>query len=154
MEKRIGELRTMALASRSAGQTLPDTAATRFVEEETRPLLIVRELGREHCMLADGRHFRFDEAKASGERRREISAMLFGNIVRVRSKDLALPQPVNRSAEKRRLFERWLPVKENYEGIFLAKLRPDGALEDLCSTGEGAGFYESSIGWEKERPVP
>ena len=154
MEKRIGELRTMALASRSEGQTLPDTAATRFVEEETRPLLIVRELGREHCMLADGRHFRFDEAKASGERRREISAMLFGNIVRVRSKDLALPQPVNRSAEKRRLFERWLPVKENYEGIFLAKLRPDGALEDLCSTGEGAGFYESSIGWEKERPMP
>lgn len=154
LKKRIDELRTLALASQSTGQTLPDTAATRFIEDETRPLLIVRELSREHCTLAEGQSFRFSEANASGSRRREISAMLFSNIVRIRSKDISLSLPMNRSAEKRRLFERWLPVKENYEGIFLARLRPDGSLEDLCSTGMEAGFYESDIGWEKERHLP
>ena len=149
MKNRIAALRTLALANQSMGQTLPDTAATRFIEEETRPLLIVRELSSEHCTLADGQSFRFAEANASGSRRREISAMLFSNIVRIRNKDISLSLPLNRSAEKRRLFERWLPVKENYEGIFLAKLRPDGSLEDICTTGKEAGFYESDIGWEK-----
>ncbi len=77
--------------------------------------------------------------------------MLFSNIVRVRSKDLRLTRPINGSPEKRDLFRHWLPVKENYDGIFLARLRPDGFLEDLCTPGAAAGTYGSSIGWEKEK---
>lgn len=151
LEKRRDDMKRLALANRSEGQTLPDASATRFIEEDLCPLLIVREFGREHCLLADGQSFRFDEVHASPSRRREISAMLFANIIRIRSKDRGLVTPINKSAEKRRLFERWLPVKENYEGIFLARLRPDGSLEDLCSTGHGAGYYSADMGWEKEQ---
>ncbi len=151
LQKRRSDMKKLALSSRSEGQTLPDAAATRFIEEELSPLLIVRELGKGACVLADGQRFRFDEAGASSVRRREITAMLFSNIVRVRSKDMELAVPINKSAEKRRLFERWLPVRENYEGIFLARLNQDGSLGDLCSAGSAAGYYADDTGWEKER---
>lgn len=143
-------MKTTALSQQNGTQTLSEAAVTRFIEDEQSSLLVVRELDSEHCVLADGRSFRFAEAGASAQRRREISAMLFGNIVRVRSKELELSQPINGSAEKRRLFERFLPVKENFEGIFLAKLRPDGSLEDLCSAGGHAGYYSSELGWYGE----
>ena len=150
LEKRRSEMETYALSHRSNGQTLSDAAATRFIEDDLSSLLIVSELGRQRCVLADGQAFGLQETGAPPSRRREISAMLFSNIVRVRTRELALFQPINRNAEKRRLFERWLPVKENYDGIYIARLRPDGSLEDLCTAGAGAGFYSSDIGWEKE----
>ena len=150
LKVRVDKLRKKALFHQSDGQILSEATATRLMEDEVRPLLIVRELSREHCVLADRQSFRFAEAGASAQRRREISAMLFSNIVRVRSKELELAQPINGSAEKRRLFERFLPVKENFEGIFLAKLRPDGFLEDLCSAGGHAGYYSSELGWYGE----
>lgn len=150
LEKRVADMRNRALANQSEGQILSEATVTRLIEDEVSPLLIVRELSKEHCVLADGQSFRFAEAGASGTRRREISAMLFANIVRVRSKELELPQPINGSAEKRRLFERFLPVKANYEGIYLARLRVDGSLEDLCTTGMNAGCYADDRGWMNE----
>ena len=142
-------MKTLALFSQNAGATLPDTAATRFIEDGLSPLLIVRELNSERCVLADGQVFSFRESGASSFRRREISSMLFSNVVRVRGKELSLPRSINRSPEKRRLFGHWLPIKENFEGIYLARLRPDGILEDLCTQGTMAGSYVEGIGWEK-----
>ena len=141
--RKVEQLRTLALASRSDGSQR--SGQTRLVEEETCPVLLVRSLSREGCTLADGRVIRFDAAP-----RRDISAALFSSIVRIRKKSSAFTQSVNTSEEKRRLFQPYLPVKENYEPLFLARIRPDDVLEDLCAAGHTCGRYTSRTGWEKE----
>lgn len=141
--RKVEQLRSLALAGRSDGSQR--SGQTRLVEEETCPVLLVRSLSREGCTLADGRAIRFNAAP-----RREISAALFSSIVRIRKKSSAFTQSVNTSEEKRRLFQPYLPVKENYEPLFLARIRPDDVLEDLCAAGHTCGRYTTRTGWEKE----
>jgi CRISPR-associated endonuclease/helicase Cas3 len=54
LEKRRKDMQTLALSQQSEGRTLPDAAATRFMEDDLSSLLIVRELNGERCVLADG----------------------------------------------------------------------------------------------------
>ena len=145
--QKVQSLRGLALSSRSEGGQRNEQAVTRISEEETCPVLLVRALSREGCTLADGREIRFDSEPGL---RRDISAALFANIVRIRRKGSPFTQSINDSEEKRRLFRPYLPVKENYEPLYLAKIRPDDTLEDLCAAGHACGRYTSRTGWEKE----
>ena len=146
--RKVEDLHRTALFSQSDGKQLNEQAAsTRFAEETTCPVLLVRRLSREGCLLADGQDIRFDH---DAPRRRDISAALFANIVRIRQKDSPFTQSINAMKEKRLLFQDYLPVKENYEPIYLARIRPDETLEDLCSAGRTCGRYTSRTGWEKE----
>ena len=140
-------LRALALSGRSEGGQRGERASTRISEEETCPVLLVRALSREGCTLADGREIRFDSDPGL---RRDISAALFSSIVRIRKKGSPFTQSVNAAADKRLLFRPYLPVKENYEPLYLARIRPDDSLEDLCSPGRTCGRYTPRTGWEKE----
>lgn len=142
---KVEALRSLALSGRSDAGQRNEQAATRISEEETCPVLLVRSLSREGCTLADGREIRFDTAS-----RREVSAALFSSIVRIRRKNSPFTQSINDSEEKRRLFRPYLPVKENYEPVCLARIRPDDTLEDLCAAGRICGRYTPRTGWERE----
>ena len=148
LEQKVQSLRTLALFSRSDGRTLSDqTASTRLSDEPTCPVLLVRSLSDELCTLADGRTVSLARDPDS---RREVSAALFSSIVRLRRKSVSFAQSVNASPRLRRMFGFHLPVRENYEPVYLARLREDGALEDLCSPGSFCGRYSLREGWSKE----
>lgn len=148
LEQKVQSMRTLALFSRSEGGTLSDQAAsTRLSDEPTCPVLIVRSLTETSCTLADGRTVSLARDASA---RRETSAALFSSIVRLRRKSVRLPQSVNASPRLRQLFLFHLPVRENYEPLYLARLREDGTLEDLCCPGGLCGRYSPREGWSKE----
>ena len=148
LQRKIQSLRTLALFSRSDGQPLSEqTASTRMNEDATCPVLLVRSLSEDACVPADGHPVRLDGAP---ENRLAVSAALFANIVRIRRKSAAFTQSVNAVERLRKLFGYYLPVRENYEPLYLAEIRPDGTLEDLCSPGGVLGSYSPRTGWEKE----
>lgn len=148
LEKKVQSLRTLALFSQSEGRTLSEqTACTRLSDEPTCPVLIVRSLNEDVCTLADGRTVSLARAP---ETRREVSAALFSSIVRLRRKSVSFTQSVNTSPRLRKLFDFYLPVRENYEPVYLARLRDDGSLEDLGSPGIACGRYSPREGWSKE----
>lgn len=148
LEKKVQSMRTLALFSRSEGGTLSDQAAcTRLSDEPTCPVLIVKSLTETSCTLADGRTVSLARDESA---RRETSAALFSSIVRLRRKSVRLTQSVNDSPRLRQLFLFHLPVRENYEPLYLARLREDGTLEDLCSPGSLCGRYSPRTGWESD----
>ena len=142
-------LRMLALSSQSRGQQRPEeTAGTRASEEETCPVLLVRALNGKECLTADEQRLCLDRLP---EHRREVSAALFANIVRIRRKNNPFTQPVNTDKRLRRLFSWHLPVKENYEPLYLGKIRPDDSVEEVAS-GTVCGRYTSRAGWEPVLP--
>lgn len=142
-------LRMLALSSQSRGQQRPEEAAgTRASEEETCPVLLVRALNNKECLTADEQRLCLDRLP---EHRREVSAALFANIVRIRRKNNPFTQPVNTDKQLCRLFSWYLPVKENYEPLYLGKIRPDDSVEELAS-GTVCGRYMSRTGWEPALP--
>lgn len=146
--RRKEQMRSLALSGRSDGRQLSEqTAVTRMTDDASCPVLLVRRLSAEECLLADGRTVTLDH---NPETRRKVSAALFANIVRLRQKSVSFTQSVNTTDTLRRLFRYYLPVKENYEPVYLAEIRPDDSLEDLCSPGHHPGRYTSRTGWEKE----
>ncbi len=147
LEEAVTAMRRTALAGRSDGPQLSDGAATRFIEDDSRRILLVRSLDGRHCVLADGQEC--DLSQTAADQRRKISALLFANMVRVRTRIIPFPVPINRNAQMRSLFLPFLPVRENYEAVFLARIRPDDALEDLCA-GTVGGRYTACLGWETE----
>lgn len=146
--RRVQNMRSLALSGQSDGRTLNEqTASTRMTEDETCPVLLVRAFSEQDCVLADGQSVRLDRAPAT---RLNISAALFANIVRIRQKSASFSQSVNVTERWRRLFSFYLPVGKTYEPLYLAKIRPDDSLEDLCAPGQSRGRYTSRTGWEKE----
>ena len=120
-------LRMLALSSQSRGQQRPEeVAGTRASEEETCPVLLVRALNDKECLTADEQRVCLDRLP---EHRRDVSAALFGNIVRIRRKNNPFTQPVNADKQLRRIFSWYLPVKENYEPLYLGKVRPDDSVK-------------------------
>ena len=141
-------MRALALSGQSDGRTLNEQAAsTRMTEDETCPVLLVRSLSEQDCVLADGQSVRLDRTP---ETRLNVSAALFANIVRIRQKSASFTQSVNVTERWRRLFSFYLPVRKTYESLYLARIRPDDSLEDLCTPGQSRGRYTSRTGWEKE----
>ena len=148
LQRRVQNMRTLALSGRSDGKPLNEqTASTRMMEDETCPVLIVRSISAQDCVLADGRSVHLDHATRT---RLDVSAALFANIVRIRQKSAPFTQSVNATPCWRKLFGFYLPVRETYEPVYLARLRPDDSLEDLCAAEQSLGRYTSHLGWEKE----
>ena len=124
-------LRMLALSSQSRGQRRPEEAAgTRASEEETCPVLLVRALNDKECLTARQQRLCLDRLP---EHRREVSAALFANIVRIRRKNNPFTQPVNTDKQLRRPSSWYLPVKESSEPLYLGKIRPDDSVEELAS---------------------
>ena len=148
LRRRVQNMRALALSGQSDGRTLNEQAAsTRMTEDETCPVLLVRSLSEQDCVLADGQSVRLDRTP---ETRLNVSAALFANIVRIRQKSASFTQSVNVTERWRRLFSFYLPVRKTYESLYLARIRPDDSLEDLCTPGQSRGRYTSRTGWEKE----
>ena len=146
LERKRNSLQTLALSSQSEGRQWSDgAAATRIMTRTSWAVLLVRGLEERRCVLADGQEVCLNRDQ---DRRRAVSAALFANIVHIRSRPF--PVSVNDTPEMRRIFRYYLPVKQNCEPIFLARICPDGRLEDLCSQGRSCGRYSPRMGWEKE----
>jgi len=155
LAREIEGMRVKALSSQGINQLLPDSAATRLIAEECRRVFLVRGLDGGQCVLADGRALILEEAGAGTEpgktsaKRAGITAMLYASAVNVPLKRLAGLRPVNETASLRRLFLPYLPVRENYESVFLARICPDDRLEDLCTGIVLEARYTASMGWEE-----